>query len=375
MSHWSDARVMPETQQLLVVDTSGELLSLFARRRDLMYQISILVAAASSLLRMILGSGTRKFLWIESPTWLAAFLSIAAVVFCLRFVQIHAGIVFNAMRMSVIEATFLGGNLVDDLAKTAQINPRGVSVQVVFVFALIAGVCSGTCSYLTGTSFLWSGLLGASITSWLVLRLWRIHGQIRDDGLRFWRRSEPQIEGELIDLRTHYVESLKEAHADMLCVTAVVALTTFATVNAILVVENAAATAGNEAFLGPILFGLISTILGLFGVRIYGRLEGGIATFCNKLRIAQTDLVNRSFSDVTLGFCVISGLATFNFVTLVAASTRHLSTAVEAGSEIVTAAIGVVVFSVGCVRHKRLMKKHIQELKASASTVEQSENE
>lgn len=86
-----------------LAETTMQLDGLFDRRRDLMYQIGIVTAVASALLQVSNLGPNAQHLGTDSATVIAGFMAISTLVFCIRFVQLHADIMHHGMRFAFAE--------------------------------------------------------------------------------------------------------------------------------------------------------------------------------------------------------------------------------------------------------------------------------
>ncbi|MCS7466462.1 hypothetical protein NZK35_07390 [Stieleria sp. ICT_E10.1] len=326
-------------------ETSAELIMLFSRRRDLMYQVSVLVAVSMTLLRALSIRSPTKHLGVETQTLITLFLAGSALLFCLRFVQLHIGIVYHGMRFAIAEAQLLERDQVQQLEKSSKFNLMGVSVQIISFFAVVTGLASLVLvvqwEFNFTVALVFGTLVATALMTWTYLNHLRIaHTQSKN--LRtLYEQTKPD---ELEDLRTHYIASLNESHLDMICITATAALQTFAVFSAIGFIETERTLNAAAAMLASLVLSLISVLLGVISVRIYKRLRNAVHVFCKKLSWYTQPAFERTVSDTFLGFAVTASFLAMSFMVAVDVGLQYLLGYDQASGEVVGLVAGIGLF-------------------------------
>jgi hypothetical protein len=363
MKDWAVDTVPPESgNEIQLNETSAELLNLFSRRRDLMYQVSVLIAAASALLQLSSRGTPGKHLGLDTPQLVSGFLAVSATLFCLRFVQLHAGIVYHGMRFALAESRVLKNDPGDAIGRAAKFNFRGVSIQIIFFFAIVSGFCVQI--LLSSLAFpFWVQAVGAvvvvaSLTGWNVF----VHHSVARSQMKQLGHTHPTSDGDRDALRSHYIASLGESHSDMICITAAAALQTFATFGGIqfmqgLHTEGLQADGAQLATLGSFLLASVSAILALIAVRIYGRLQIAISVFSTKLGWRDEEAFRGKLRDTDIGLIVIGALAAMSIAAFAVCGLQYAFALPPQRSEWIGAVVGLVFLVVTLFQQKRLQAK------------------
>ena len=351
-------------------DTSGALLEVFSRRRDLMYQMAVVVAVASALMNTTANSHLTIYNGVDTSVLLSLFLWLGSVIYCLRFVQLHAGLVFHGVRFALIEFRLLGGELHPRLEKAANLNWRGVSVQVTVFFGVVAGLCTAVFLCFLLQHAVACAVCGGATTLALLIYGRRVHHCVVAREAHKFSRTPPEVAGDASDLRQHYIDSLCEAHLDMICITGTLTLLTFATTNAVASIMEL--SVNNKNSIGPVLFSGCASALGWISIRIYTRLQCGMIGFCSILGYSNDCLARRTIPDTAWGFVVVSGFFSLNLALLATSITRWLSgTFTYAFTSAAT--VAGATFFLGLVRHFQVISRYKSGLAERRVSAESNE--
>lgn len=322
--HWADpnANLPRNNNEIVTAETSKELLSLFSRRRELLIQSAILTAAAST----VLYTATHEMptlAGISAASYVSFFLFAGSLLFCLRFIQLHAGISFNAIRFSVVEHHFyehLRGNRVTSASLESELNqtaaPRlaSVSALTIFFFTLLTGLSAViyTSCYQNGTTTkagIWL-LVVSALTAAFALSHSRVAGEKKrilsafQDGTLCVNPTEHEI-------RAHYIDSLADTQADMLAITTTVALVTVANVAAISTALQPEETMPTVTK-APLLFSTSGVLLAAIVIAMHVRMRRGITKFCRKLQIEPAQPFEQVITDTRIGMAVLISFFSIN---------------------------------------------------------------
>lgn len=355
-------------------DTSIEILSLVNRRRELMQQTAVIVALAVALLELI----TYKSLTVcgfDAAILVSGFLFLGSATFCLRFIQIHAGMVFNGLRFSVIENYVAKSEAHQTLPERQKPNPNGVSMQLCYVFALITSLSGGVFIshwYDVGPGIIAGGVFGLL----LILRFHAVHARISDgvcDRLRDVATTQEEkklpVLGNATQLRTHCYLSIGQSHSDMIGITAMLASITLANVAS--ATTGMPANEGNNvslAHIGAILFGSTAVGIAIVTARIYWRLRDNITKACVLLKISTAAPYEKSISDIYLGYVVLSAFLAVNIAALGYAFYLLPNTSFLPYRGLVVGGIGLVSLLVSLIWYRWSERRYRINLEFSTAT-------
>ncbi len=299
-----------------VKDLSSELMTLFTRRRELMYQVSILIAVGGALLQSIAVDGRVKHFGVSSHSILTLFLGVGSLIFCFRFIQLHLGVLYHGIQFALIEAKRIGEiNPFESnsVIASSKINVRGVSFSVILFFSILSSLCFAVSSRDFLDYVLVPYLVFFLVFAVLMYRTFSGHAVVADSALadshEFIESCDCSNDD---DIRAHYQMSLAATHSDLICVSAIAAAQTISVYGFIGLVDERVASGLPISRFGPSIIGAISLFLGLLAVAIYSRLELAVQQFCSFLSLPTNRLFWSAMSDVGLGRFVTIAFAGMN---------------------------------------------------------------
>jgi hypothetical protein len=300
-----------------IKDISFELITLFTRRRELMYQLSVLTAVGSGLLlSSAVNNGVTHF-GFDNTSILALFLGVSSVTFCLRFIQLYLGILFHGIRFALIEAKNRGEN--DPISSirvknSCKINLQGVSFSVILFFSILSSLCFAVAVRSFFDMNFVPYIVFIFVFLFIMNRTFTGHAIVAnrtiEDSINFISNCDCSKDE---DLRNHYQLSLAATHSDMICISAIAAAQTISIFGFIGLLDDRIATGLPVSRFGPSIIAAISMLLGLIAVMMYSRLEVAVREFCLSLNISLDKLFWSSMSDIGLGYVVTISFASMNF--------------------------------------------------------------
>ncbi|MEM7456209.1 MAG: hypothetical protein AAF456_17820 [Planctomycetota bacterium] len=352
---------LPETrfgnpkEDVSAAETSSELVGLFLRRRELMYQIAILIAFATTLLKLFSTKEVITHSGFDAELLVESLVFGGSTVFCLRMIQQYSGIIFHGDRFKVIEWWYFSDkegkppsqNEIREHAELLRlksnsaeqfwplaVNVFGVSFQIIFIFAIVSGVAGVALvnRFLTlleiGPSLgrLLVIIPGGALTGVLIGWCFWSHNNANESACDFFCPEEEDEERDDINvkadegvMRNHYLQSIVDAHSDMIAITAVVGSLTLSTITTTynLIAGETVPFIEPSSGIYALLISFFTLCVSLSAVLVYIRLRTkGIAIFCYRLRIGDEDKLQTKVSDSGLGFFVLMAFVSINLALL-----------------------------------------------------------
>ncbi len=329
--HWDDPNcTLPrEPHQIFAEETSAEIIGLFSRRRELLNQLAVLIALVTAL-SYIFDGHSIEISGYRAEILVAFSLFGATITFYVRFVQLHAGIIYNAMLFSVIEhkcfsaklpAGCAPSTLKQELADTVGFKWDSISILLITFMALVSALSAVVFVSTLGAGVVartscWLGVMAIAI----VLAVVKHCGVLRECNkiIELHEKNELPISGGIPELRSHYMSSLHSTHSDMNAIATTMSLVTFASLGSAFRLLEGVAAGARSTTLAPYAFLLTGCLLGFMAVVMYERCTRGIAKFCQKLKIPKLAPFDGFISDGRLGLAVVSAFFAINVGTSVA---------------------------------------------------------
>ena len=340
-----------------------EIQAIVSRRRDLMYQMAVLFPLATLPPEFFAGAVSLPFS-ISLTQLLAIGFFAATGLFCLRFIQLHAGLVYNGVRFTAIEHSVRGGILHDMVTASGKPRWDGVSLQITILFALLSAALAGivTVSFDGGPWF----IITSSMVTFAILlgRMLVLHRHVKKSA-EMSLKNDFTIAASAQELRTHYVSSIGHAHQDMICLTALAASSTLTALAFSLDhLSSNIPLANKEATGRSLVFLLFAAAVGVIAIRVCTRLRMSIHTSCRWLGTPALKSFQTRIPDSLIGFIVVAATFGLTLALLSHSIALSWSGAPLPIHPIVFYAGGMLVFIATFIWHRKTLQNHERSMSA-----------
>ncbi len=288
---------------------SREIMSLVARRRELLIFHASLFAAMGILLQNILeGKVPAALKGLEKVAFLAyaVLLLIPSIIVALRIGKIHGGMIIQGLFYLRIQKEHINPSV--DPNQATRLNLFGVSTQFYFLVSILAGGAMTLVGMSIQSSGIISALLGIVLFLFLLVVFWIQHNRSCHIGQQIVQTATIEsVDRE--DYEDHISASLQDVNHDMLATITFVGLilfSVFESVSGLGVIGRGTDLAPSVVKTsGPIVFGWILLLSCLVGAIVYTRLRVSLGWFCFELDPTDRPFRTMKITDSFLGYCML----------------------------------------------------------------------